>query len=181
MTTSTQPLVGKFTIDPIHSLFQFGVKHMGVSAFRASFEDVSGTVVADEQGIRLDGSVRVESLTIKQPDFRAHVLNGADFFDAPNHPELSFRSNDIKLREDGTAEVAGELTIKGITKPFTATGTYTPVVEALGGQSRFGVEFEAVVDRRDWDFTFAAQLPKGGDALANTVKLTANVEFVKEA
>lgn len=181
MTTSTQPLVGTFVADPIHSLFQFSVKHMGVSMFNASFDDIDARVDADEQGVRLQGAVRVESLSIKNPDFRGHVLGGADFFDSSNYPELTFRSTDVVLREDGSARVDGELTIKGITKPFTATGTYQPVVEDLGGNLRTGVELEAIVDRRDWDFTFEAKLPKGGDALANEVKLTVRAELVKEA
>lgn len=181
MTVSTQPLVGTFVADPIHSLFQFSVKHMGVSMFSASFEDFDVRVIGDDQGVRLEGTVQVESVTIKNPDFRAHVVGGADFFDASNHPQLSFRSTDVVLHADGTARVDGELTIKGVTKPFTATGTYQPVVEDLGGNERTGVEFEATVDRRDWGFSFQAQLPKGGDALGNDVKLTVRAELVKEA
>lgn len=181
MTVSTQPLAGTFVVDPIHSLFQFSVKHMGVSLFSAAFDDFDGRVIGDDQGIRLEGTVRVESLGIKNPDFRGHVLGGADFFDSTNHPELSFRSTDVVLNEDGTARVDGELTIKGITKPFTATGTYQPVTEDLAGKRRLGVELEATVDRRDWDFSFQAQLPKGGDALGNEVKLTVRAELVEEA
>lgn len=181
MTVSTQPITGTFAVDPIHSLFQFTVKHMGVSMFSAAFEDFDARVIGDEQGLRLEGAVRVESLNIKNPDFRGHVLGGADFFDSSNYPELSFRSTNVVLNEDGSARVEGELTIKGITKPFTATGSYLPVTEDLGGNRRMGVELESTVDRRDWDFSFQAQLPKGGDALGNQVKLTVRAELVEEA
>ena len=181
MTVSTQPLVGTFVADPIHSTFQFTVRHMGVGKFSASFDDFDATVVADEQGVRLEGSVRVESVSIKQPDFRAHVVSGADFFDASNYPELSFRSTKVVLNDDGTAQVDGELTLKGITKPFTATGTYQPVTEDPYGGLRTGVDFVATVDRRDWGLSWQAPLPKGGDAVGWEVTLTAHVELVKQA
>jgi len=57
---------------------------MGVGRFSASFDDFDATVVADEQGVRVDGSVRVESVSIKQPDFRAHVVSGADLRAVPS-------------------------------------------------------------------------------------------------
>jgi polyisoprenoid-binding protein YceI len=181
MTASTQHLVGTFAADPVHSTFQFTVRHMGVGKFSASFDDFDATVVAAEQGVRLEGSVRVESVSIKQPDFRAHVVSGADFFDASNHPELSFRSTNVTLNDDGTAQVDGELTLKGITKPFTATGTYQPVTEDPYGGFRTGVDFVAIVDRRDWGFDWQAPLPKGGNAVSWEVSLTAHVELKKQA
>jgi polyisoprenoid-binding protein YceI len=181
MTLSTQALVGSFAADPIHSTFQFTVRHMGVGRFSASFDDFDATVVSDEQGVRVEGSVRVESVSIKQPDFRAHVVQGADFFDGSNYPELSFRSTKVVLNDDGTAQIDGELTIKGITKPFSATGTHLPVTEDAFGGLRAGVDFEAVVDRRDWNFGWQAPLPKGGDAVGWQVTLTAHVELVKQA
>lgn len=181
MTASTEALVGTFVADPIHSKFQFTVRHMGVGRFSASFDDFNATVVADDQGVRVEGSVKVDSVSIKQPDFRAHVVQGADFFDGSNYPELSFRSTKVVLNDDGTAQVDGELTIKGITKPFTAAGTHLPVTEDAFGGHRAGVDFEATVDRRDWNFGWQAPLPKGGDAVGWQVTLSAHVELVKQA
>jgi polyisoprenoid-binding protein YceI len=181
MTTTIQPITGTFAVDPIHSLFQFSVRHMGVSTFSASFDDVNGRLTADEQGVRLEGAVRVASLSIKLPDFRGHVVDGPDFFDATKYPEMSLRSTNLELLEDGTVQLEAELTIKGITKPITATGTYQPVVQDLAGVERTAMELEATVDRRDWGFSFQAQLPKGGDALGNKVRITARVELVREA
>jgi polyisoprenoid-binding protein YceI len=182
MTVATQPFTGVFVADPVHSSFVFTVKHMKVSLFRATFEDVNASVTADEQGVVLNGAARAESVSIKNPpEFRQHVVYGADFFDAENHPEITFRSQDVQLSEDGTAALRGELTIKGITKPFTATGTYQPLVEDPYGVTRTAVEFSATVDRRDWDMSWQAPLPKGGDALGYNVQLSAHVELIKES
>jgi polyisoprenoid-binding protein YceI len=181
MSVTTRPLVGTFSADTIHSTLRFALEHHGVSTFSSTFDDFDVTVVGDDQGVRVEGSVRVASLAMKHPDFRAHVIQGADFFDASNHPELSFRSTNVVLYEDGTAVLEGELTIKGITKPFTANGSYRPVTEMIDGQLRAGVDFETTVDRRDWEFNLQATLPKGGDALGTDIKITAQVELVKEA
>ncbi len=181
MNTTTQPLAGTFAADPIHSTFQFAIQHMGVSMFRATFDDVDARVVSDEHGVQLNGAIRAESISIRQPpEFRDHVLYGADFFDARNHPEITFRSVDVQLADDGTLAGQGELTIKGITKPVTATGTYQAPVEDPFGSQRAALEITAAVDRRDWAMDWQTPLPKGGDALGHEVELTVHLELVRE-
>src|SRR5829696_560186 len=111
MTTAVQPFSGTYLTDPIHSSFGFGVKYAGAGTFRGTLDDVSATLAAGDDGLVLEGSARVESISIQNPpQFRAHVL-GADFFDSENHPEVSFRSTRVELAEDGTARVDGQLTI----------------------------------------------------------------------
>jgi polyisoprenoid-binding protein YceI len=182
MTVATHPLTGTYNVDPVHSSLTFAVKHMVVSNFRASFENFTGSFVVDERGARLSGSAPVDSVSIKEPpEFRDHVVNGADFFDAENHPELEANSTDLVLNEDGTVTVNGELTIRGITKPVTATGTYTPPTEDPFGNLRAALELTATVDRRDWGLNWQAELPAGGDALGYSIELSANIELVREA
>src|SRR5687767_10135100 len=118
MSTATQPLTGTFAADPVHSSFQFAVKHMKVATFRAGFDDVEARLVAGDEGVALEGRAKVESVTVTNPpELRAHLVESTDFFDGHNHPEIVFASNSVDLAEDGTATVEGELTIKGITKP----------------------------------------------------------------
>ncbi len=182
MAVATQPFTGTFVADPAHSSFQFAITHMSVTTFRANFDDVDARVVVDEQGTRLSGAARADSVSIKAPaEFREHVVYSAEFFDARNHPEIRFGSQDVRFGDDGTVTLDGELTIKGITKPFSASGRWQPPVEDPYGSTRAAVELEATVDRRDWDMTWQAPLPKGGDVLGYDVRLSAHVELVKEA
>ena len=182
MSISTQPFTGTFVADPAHSSFGFSVKHMKVASFSARFDDVDARVVADERDIRLEGAARVESVSIKNPpEFREHVVYGADFFDAGNHPEIAFRSSRVELGEDGSARVEGELTIKGIAKPVTATGTYQPPVEDPFGSVRTALELAATVDRRDWNMDWQMPLPGGGNVLGYDVRLSAHLELIKES
>lgn len=181
MTVATQPIKGVFVSDPIHSSFQFAITHMQVGSYRAAFSDFEAQVVADETGIRIEGSIRVDSISIANPpEFREHVVNGADFFDAANHPEVTFRSGEVSVGEDGTFSGQGELTIRGITRPIVATGTHQPLVADPFGSQRTAIELTATVDRRDWGMDWQMALPGGGDALGNDVVLTVHLELVAE-
>ncbi len=176
-TATTAPFAGTYTADPVHSAFTFAVRYQGVSLFRGSLSDVDVTL-ADG---RLDGTAKVESISIRTPDaFRAHVL-GAEFFDTDNHPTLRFTSDQVELADDGTAKVAGELTIKGITRPVVATGAYqAPTADAFG-ITRGHLQLETVIDRTEFDMNWNAPLPSGGKALANEVTLGVELSLVAAA
>jgi polyisoprenoid-binding protein YceI len=174
-TVTTLP--GSYAADPIHSSFGFAVRYQGVSIFRGTLSDVTATLA----GGRLEGIAQVESISIRTPEqFRAHVLS-EEFFDAANHPTVSFVSTDLDLREDGTAVVAGELTIKGITNPVTATGNWiAPAADAFGN-TRGHLNLEAIIDRTQWDMNWNLPLPSGGKALANEVTLTVDISLTEQA
>lgn len=182
MSTATQPITGTYAADPIHSSFQFAVRHMKVATFRAGFDEVDARLTAGDDGIALEGRAKVESVSVANPpELREHLVNSTDFFDAPNHPEIVFASRRVDLAGDGTATVEGDLTIKGITKPVTATGTYQEPVEDPYGGTRSALELTATLDRREWDLDWQAELPGGGDVLAWDVTLSVNLELVRQA
>jgi polyisoprenoid-binding protein YceI len=177
MSSTATPLAGTYAADPIHSSFGFAVRYQGVSLFRGTLTEVTATF-ADG---RLAGTAKVDSISIRTPEqFRAHVLS-AEFFDAENHPEVTFTSEDVDLADDGTATVDGELTIKGITHPVTAGGTWTAPAPDAFGSTRGHLNLEAVIDRTQWDMNWNAPLPSGGKALANEVTLTVDISLVEQA
>jgi polyisoprenoid-binding protein YceI len=173
--TATQPFTGTFTADPVHSSFGFAVQYQGVSVFKGSLSDVTATVTDG----KLEGAAKVESISIRTPEqFRAHVLS-PEFFDAADHPEVTFTSTDLDLREDGSAVVEGDLTIKGITRPVTATGTYAPPAEDAFGNTRGHLQLKAQIDRTQYEMNWNAPLPNGGNALANEVTLTVDLSLLQ--
>jgi len=175
MSTTTTPLSATYNADPIHSSFGFAVRYQGVSLFRGTLSEVVATL----SGGRLEGTAKVESISIKTPEqFRAHVLS-TEFFDAENHPEVTFVSTSVDVN-DGSATVAGDLTIKGITKPVTATGTWTPPAPDAFGNARAHLNLEAVIDRTAWDMSWNMALPSGGNVLANDVTLTIELSLVEQ-
>jgi len=181
MTTATGIADGTYSADRAHSSFQAGALHMGVGTFRTSFDDVEARLTSTANGPRLEGRARVDSIAIRNPpEFREHVVNGEDFFDGSNHPEITFASSRLELRPDGSVELDGELVIKGIAAALTATGSWREPVDDPYGNVRTALDLQAIIDRRDWQIDWQAPLPKGGDALGWEVTLEIHLELVKD-
>ena len=177
MTTTATLLEGTYIADPIHSSFGFAVRYQGVSVYRGTFTGVQSAL----SNGRLEGAATVESISIVAPEqFRAHVL-GPEFFDAQSHPEIRFVSTNLDLRDDGSAVVEGELTMKGIAHPVTATGTWTAPQADAFGNTRAHLQLETEVDRTKWEMNWNAPLPSGGDALANEVTITVDLSLTEQA
>jgi polyisoprenoid-binding protein YceI len=178
-TASTAvPTASRWAVDKVHSNVGFAVKHMVVSTFRGRFEDYDATLTAGEDGtLRLEGTVGADSIVVKDDNLAAH-LTAPDFFDTARYPRIGFSSTLVRA-EGGQLIVDGELTIKGHTRPIEARGTITEPLESLGGFVKLGIELEAIVDRTEYGLTWNAPLPKGGFALANEVKLIAELEFTQ--
>jgi polyisoprenoid-binding protein YceI len=175
--STTTALAGTFNADPVHSSFGFAVKYQNVSMFRGTLGEVTATL-ADG---KLEGTAKVESISIVTPEqFRAHVLS-ADFFDVENHPTVTFTSSDLDLSDDGTAKVTGDLTIRGVTNAVTATGTWQAPSEDAFGNTRAHLQLETVIDRTEFGLNWNMPLPSGGNALANDVTLTVDIALVQQA
>jgi polyisoprenoid-binding protein YceI len=174
-TTIQQVPTGTYGLDPIHSSIGFGVKYNKLATFRSSFDKVDAQLA---DGV-LTGTADASSIVIDEPNFKGHLMTG-DFFDVETTPTITFRSTDIRAAEDGSVEVDGELTIRGVTKPVTAKGTYAAGSDAFGNE-RVAFELETTVDRRDFGIVWQNQLPDGSDALAYDVTITADLQLVKQA
>ena len=174
--STTTALAGTFNSDPVHSSFAFAVKYQNVSMFRGTLGEVNATLVDG----KLEGTAQVESISIRTPEqFRAHVMS-ADFFDVENYPTVTFTSNDLDLADDGTAKVTGDLTIRGVTQPVTATGSWTAPSADAFGNTRAHLQLETVIDRTAFGLTWNMPLPTGGNALANDVTLTVDLALVQQ-
>ncbi len=174
--TAPTTLSGTWVADPIHSTASFAVKHMIVSTFRAAFKQIDGTLDVDGDDIRLTGTVPVESIDVDQPDFRAHLLS-ADFFDVANTPTVEFVSTTVRRGEGDAIEVDGELTVKGVTKPVTATGILIGPAVNIAGKDAVGIELETKLDKNDFGLNWNAPLPKGGFAISDDVTLSVHLEL----
>jgi len=175
MTTSALQAMpaGTYQVDPVHSSLGFAVKHNGISTFRGQFEQVDAAL---EDGV-LTGTAQVDSVKTVIPQLRDHLLS-PDFFNAAETPTITFRSTDMRLGEDGRAEVDGELTMRGVTQPVTAKGSYGSAT-GLNGTQVVGFDLEATVDRRDYGLNWQAPLPSGGDAVAWDVTLQVHLELAQ--
>lgn len=178
-TTATQPLNGVYSVDPVHSSFGFAVKYMGVTTFKGTLDDVEATLTVSESAAELQGAAKVESISIRTPEqFRQHVL-ADDFFAAAAYPQVTFSSDSVVLADDGSATVTGRLTIRDVTKPVTATGTWSPEAE-LFGTKKAALAISTTIDRTAFGLTWNADLPTGGKALANDVTLAIELTLIAQ-
>jgi len=168
---------GTWRADPIHSSVAFEVEHLGVSVFRGGFEDFEATLVAGDD-VGLEGAAVVESVGVREPELRGHLLS-PDFFDAERHPEIRFRSTDVRAEGDGAIALDGCLSIKGTTRPIAAGGRVGELGVDPFGMERFALAFEAVVDRRDFGLGWNMELPGGRLAVGNDVRLLLSLELVR--
>ena len=169
-TIAVPPFSGTYDAQPVPSSFAFAVRHSGVFWYRGSLSDVAATLRADGDALTLEGSARVDSISVVEPAaMRASVL-GPEFFDAERHPEITFRSTELRLADDGRAELDGELTIRGVTRPVSASGHYSsPRLSSFGEIA--GLQLHTSFDRREYGFQWQMQLPGGGDAVGWDVEV----------
>jgi polyisoprenoid-binding protein YceI len=171
---TTDRLAGTWNFKPVHSSANFSVKYL-VAAFRGRFDEIDAAL---EDG-QLRGAVKVATINVKDENLAGH-LQSPDFFDAEQHPELTFRSEELRIDGDAV-ELDGKITIKGVTKPIQATGTVQGPTEDFTGNTRLGFELTTTIDRTEFGVNWNADLPKGGRALGNDVTLTVELEFDRAA
>jgi len=165
---------GTWALDPVHSTIGFELPYLA-GTFRGHFTDVDAKLTADS----LTGAARVASVDVKDENLAAH-LQSPEFFDAERQPELTFASRSIE-RDGESLKVAGELTIRGITKAVELAGTIAgPITDAFGNE-RVNVTLETTVDRTEFGLNWNMPLPNGQPALQNEVRLVAELYFVQGA
>jgi polyisoprenoid-binding protein YceI len=179
-SVTVQPFSGTYRAQPVPSSFAFAVRHSGVFWYRGSLSDVTATLRAEPNvdALTLEGSARVDSISVVEPAaMRASVL-GPTFFDAEHHPEITFRSTTIRLADEGRAEVEGELTIRGVARAVTASGHYAPPRPASFGEVA-GLQLQTSFDRREFGFEWQMELPGGGDAVGWDVEVDIDLLLIR--
>ena len=180
MTNATLTITsaGTWQLDPVHSSIGFEVSYLA-GTFKGEFRKVDARLTVEDGRATLEGTADVTSVDVKDETLSAH-LQSPDFFDAEREPTLQFVADDVRLDSEAvTAE--GEITIKGVTKPVTVTGTVSgPLVDGYG-RERIGLNLSAVIDRTDFGMNWNMPLPTGEPALGNEVTIVADVQFVKAA
>ena len=176
-TTLTIAPAGTWSLDPVHSSVDFEVSYLA-GTFKGGFDEIGADLTVDADRATLQGTAKVSSVDVKDENLSAH-LQSPEFFDIEQYPELRFTAEDIRLDGDGKVSVAGELTIKGVTKPVTVTGTVTaPIVDPYGNE-RIGLNLTTKIDRTDFGVNWNNPLPNGDPSLANDVTILAELQFVK--
>lgn len=167
-------------IDEVHTHISFSARHMMVSNVRGQFRKYRGTVeldAADFTRSKFEGEVDIASVDTGNSQRDDH-LRTSDFFDAPHHPKMTFKSTRIEPKGDSEYVVHGDLTIRGVTKPIALDVEFHGVSKNPWGKTVTGVSARGTVNRKDWGVNYNALLETGGVAVSEKVKIEIDAEFV---
>jgi len=178
-TTNTPDTTATWTIDPAHTEVGFEVRHMMFAKVRGRFTDLEGTLRIAPAGEESSASVVIQAASIDtgQADRDKH-LRSADFFDVEKFPELTFEGTGIRST-DGDLTLAGDLTIRDITRPVELK------VEESGrgldpwGKERVGFTASVKIDRGDYGLTWNQALETGGILVGDEVKIVIELQAVE--
>ncbi|MBI3965818.1 MAG: YceI family protein [Chloroflexi bacterium] len=183
MTTSVPTRTStQWAIDAAHSLAEFSVKHMMVATVKGSFGAVNGTITLDEsnhEATAVDATIDVATINTGVEQRDAH-LRSADFFDAEQYPQISFRSTRVEPKGEDRARVYGDLTIHSVTQQVALDVDYEGQIKDAYGQQRAAFTATAEISRGTYGLTWNAALEAGGVAVSDKVKVTLHIAAVRQ-
>jgi polyisoprenoid-binding protein YceI len=184
MPTAEQQVIaqGTWNVDPVHSSVEFQVKHMGIATVKGNFLKFEGKIEVGETlgESRAEGKVTVDSISTRETGRDEH-LKSPDFFDAANHPEITFRSTAISASGKGGLAIDGDLSIRGVTKPVRLEAVFDGPDTDPWGNERVGIEAVTTISRGDYEMKFNQALGSGNMLVADKVTIVLQISAVKAA
>lgn len=172
----------KWIIDNSHSEILFKVKHLMITNVKGEFRKFTAEIDSlndDFSDARVHVSIDASSIFTNNEDRDAH-LRSADFFDAENHKEITFDSTSL-VRKGDDYKLRGILTMKGISKEIELDVEYGGASTDPWGNNKVGFSVNGKFNRKDWGLNWNAALEAGGVMVSDEVKISAEVQFVKQA
>ncbi len=169
-----------WSIDPVHTHVGFSARHMMVTTVRGQFKQYRGTVNLDPADLTrstFEGEIDVASIDTANSQRDDH-LRTSDFFDAPNHPKITFKSTRIESKGDGEYIVHGDITIRGVTKPLALDVEFHGTSKNPWGKTVAGLSARATVNRKDFGVSYNAVLEAGGVAVSEKVKIEIDAQLI---
>ena len=185
MSTTATAAAGTttWTIDAAHTHVEFAVKHLMISTVRGRFAAVRGTVhtdAADLSRSRADIEIDAASIDTREAQRDAH-LKSADFFDVETFPTLTFRSTRVSDVKGQDFKLTGDLTIHGVTREVTLDVTSEGTGKDPWGGERAAFSARTAIKRSDFGLKWNQALETGGFVVGDDIKITLDVEAVKQA
>lgn len=158
-----------FEIDAVHSSTNFKVGHLGIGYVTGGFTDIAGTITLDKKSPKkcaVEVVVKTASVDTREPKRDDH-LRTADFFDAANFPEMSFKSTKVEKLKDGSYRVSGAFTLHGVTKKIIVRGKLVGVGKDMKGNKRAAFESGFKIKRSEYGMT--KMIPTAGNEVEITL------------
>jgi len=180
MSTVLTPATS-WQVDPIHSHVEFSVRHLMIATVRGRFAELTGTLTGgddDPEHAAIELTIPAASIDTREPQRDAH-LRSADFFDAANHPQLRFRSTQIRRVRDDVFAVDGDLTIRGVTKPVELTVHRGGRARDPWGYERVAFNAMTTISRTEFGLNWNQVLETGGLMVGDEVTAMIDLQLVR--
>jgi len=167
-------------IDDVHTHVGFSVKHMMVTTVRGQFRKYAGSMKLDPVDFArssFEGEIDVASIDTGNAQRDDH-LRTSDFFDAANHPKITFKSTRIEAKGEGEYIVHGDITIRGVTQPVALDVEFLGTSKNPWGKTVAGLSVRTTINRKDFGVSYNAVLEAGGVAVGEKVKVEIDAELV---
>lgn len=168
-------------MDPTHSELTFKVKHLMISNVKGEFKNFSADIDHEEFE---KGTVNVKvdtSSVFTNSNDRDNHLKSADFFDAENHPAMTFKSTGFKKVDDEEYKLEGLLTIKGVSKKVVFDVDFGGTNKDPWGNEKAGFSLDGKINRKDWGLNWNAALETGGVLVSDEVRIGGEIQFVRQS
>jgi Uncharacterized conserved protein len=173
---------GSYANDAVHTRLLWKIRHMGLSTYTARLNEVSITIdfdandVSNSSVVASANPLSVDTGYVGDKDFDEEIYSGL-ILDAENFPSIDFRSTSITERNDGSYDVAGELTLLGVTRPVTLRGEITgqTLSHPFMKVPALGFHVTGTVDRLAHGLDFLA-----GSGLGNEIMIEIQTEMIKQ-
>lgn len=170
-----------YVIDAAHSEIQFKVKHLMISTVTGHFSQFDARMETEGESFlnaKISFEADVNSIQTGNEQRDGH-LKSADFFDAVNHPQISFVSTSFVSNGDNRYILEGILTIRGNTKPLKLDVEYLGKMTDFYGNEKHGFELNSKINRKEFGLEWSAITEAGGIVVSDEVRLHMNVQMQK--
>ena len=176
------PAPGTYVLDPAHTRIGFVARHLMVTKVRGAFTEFAGTITVADNAADSTAEVTIKAGSIDTgvADRDQHLRTG-DFLEVEKFPELTFRNARV-VEQRGTAfTVAGDLTIKGVTREVTLDVELDGVAKDPWGNEKLAVTAKTEIDREDFGITWNVALESGGVLVSKKVTLEIEAQAARQA
>lgn len=164
-----------FTLETPHTQILFSVSHLGFSHSYGKFTGYNGTIVFDPDApatSSVDVAIDAKSVDLNDVKWNDHVKN-ADFLDTEKFPNITFKSTKIEVTGEKTANITGDLTIRGVTKPVVLATVFNKMDKhPMKGDVVAG--FSATTKFKRSDFGVSYGVPNVGDDMSIIIEVETN-------
>lgn len=171
-----------WVLDPAHSEIEFKVKHMMISTVTGTFSKFEAAVETEGEEFttaKVTFTIEADSISTKNEQRDGH-LKSVDFFDTANFPQIKFVATKYEnIDNDGSYEVYGDLTIRGITKNIKFDAEFGGVIKDPWGNTRAGITISGKINRKEFGLTWSGATETGSLIVSEEVRIHAGLEFVK--